>query len=667
MTDTPRFDAERMTELRRVSAVAPSPDGSWLAVAAERLDEKQVRYVSDLWRVPLGDGGDPVRLTRGDTKDGSPCFRRDGSLGFLSNRNPRAGKAEEDDDKRQQVWLLPAAGGEPQPLTDEPLGVTAFRFARDADRLIVLADVLLDVPHDQQREHAKDLADNGPSGLHYTTMPVRHWDHWRPRPAPHVIAYAADGTDRRDLTPKADDEFRDSIDGLELDVARDGTRVAIVASRPGPDRIADTYIRVIDVASGAHRDLGAVERTMHGAPVFSPDGATIACTRWPRALGRCGLIELWAFDVDGGDGRAMAPHWDVWPHPQGWTDDGTAVIATADYRGDVPVFRIDASSGEVARITATDTGGSHLNVHVVADRVVGIRHRWCHPPEPFSCALAADAGPKLLANLSGLAPGVLTEMARWEEIWVAGDGGTEIQSFIASPRAAGPHPALLWIHGGPMGQASDGWHWRWNPLICVAAGYVVALPNPRGSTGFGQDMVEGVWNNTWGGACYNDLMAVTDALEARDDVDASRVGAMGGSFGGYMANWIGANTDRFACLMSHAGLYHLEAFHGTTDYPAFMVWEFNGSTPWGQPEVFNRFSPHRGVDNWKTPTLIIHGEKDYRVPISEALLLFEALQHHGVESELLVYPDENHWILKPRNSRDWYRRVLAFADRYLKS
>jgi len=666
MTDTPRFDAERMTKLGRVSAVAPSPDGTWLAVAVERLDAKEVRYVSDLWRVSLTGRGEPDRLTRGECKDCAPCFRRDGSLGFLSNRNPRPGEAEEGDDQRQQVWLLPARGGEPRPLTDEPLGVSAFRFARDAACLIVVATVLPNVRHENQRERAQDLAKNGPSALHYRTMPIRHWDHWRPVAAPHVIAYSQDGSDRRDLTPEADAEFRDAIDGLEIDLSRDGKHVAIVASRPGPDRIHDTFVRVIDVASGQHRDVGAVERTMHNSPRFSPDGRTLACTRWPREDRRCGRIQLWAYDVDGGEGRAVAPDWDVWPMPQAWTDDGAAILATADFRGDVPVFRIDATSGDVDRITAADAGGSHGNVHVVGDRVVGIRHRWCHPPEPFACALAADAGPKLLAGLSGLSPAALTELACWEDISVAGDGGTPIQSFVASPRAPGPHPALLWIHGGPMGQHADGWHWRWNPLICVAAGYVVALPNPRGSTGFGQDLIEGIWNNTWGGACYNDLMAVADTLADRDDVDARRVGAMGGSFGGYMANWIGANTDRFVCLISHAGLFHFDAFHGATDYPSFWVWEMNAN-PWDQPEEFTRYSPHRGVANWKTPTLVIHGEKDYRVPVSEALLLFEALQHHGVESELLIYPDENHWILKPRNSRDWYRHVLEFSDRYLKN
>jgi len=239
-----------------------------------------------------------------------------------------------------------------------------------------------------------------------------------------------------------------------------------------------------------------------------------------------------------------------------------------------------------------------------------------------------------------------------------------VQSFLVRPRGAARAPLLLWIHGGPVGQNADGWHWRWNPVVMASAGYAVLLPNPRGSTGRGQAFIEGVWNNRWGAACYRDLMAVTDAVAVRPDIDGARMAAMGGSFGGYMTNWIGGHTDRFRCLVTHASVYHFSSFHGTTDEPAFFALELGG-TPYGDREAFERYSPHTGAAAWKSPTLILHGEKDYRCPVSEALLLFEALQMHGVESELLVFPDENHWILKPRNSRQWYATVEAFLSRHL--
>jgi dipeptidyl aminopeptidase/acylaminoacyl peptidase len=214
---------------------------------------------------------------------------------------------------------------------------------------------------------------------------------------------------------------------------------------------------------------------------------------------------------------------------------------------------------------------------------------------------------------------------------------------------------------------ADGWHWRWNPLLLVAQGYAVALPNPRGSTGFGQKFVQGIWGNVWGDQCYRDLMAVTDALAMRPDIDAQRVAAMGGSFGGYMVNWIGTQTDRFRCLFSHAGVVNMAAFTGVTDHPPDWYLEMGGQDPYRNAQEFDRYAPMRYIHQWRTPTLISHGEKDYRCPVGEALALFEALQYHGVPSELLVFPDENHWILKPRNIVAWYHAVLEYIGRHLKS
>jgi dipeptidyl aminopeptidase/acylaminoacyl peptidase len=239
-----------------------------------------------------------------------------------------------------------------------------------------------------------------------------------------------------------------------------------------------------------------------------------------------------------------------------------------------------------------------------------------------------------------------------------------VQFFLIRPvGATGPLPTQIWIHGGPIGMSGDSWHWRWNPLLAVAAGYAVALPNPRGSTGFGQEFIQGIWGNVWGEQCYRDLMAVADALGERPDVDESRIMAMGGSFGGYMTNWIGTQTNRFRCLVTHASIFTMAHFTGVTDHPPWWYLEMGGEDPYQDQTRFDRYAPVRHVRNWKTPTLVIHGEKDYRCPISEGLNLFEALQYHRVESELLVFPDENHWILKPRNAVDWYETILGFIAR----
>jgi len=280
--------------------------------------------------------------------------------------------------------------------------------------------------------------------------------------------------------------------------------------------------------------------------------------------------------------------------------------------------------------------------------------------------MAAERGsmPKPLARLSGFTPA--DKWAEMESFDVPSTDGAAVQSFLVKPKGAkGPLPLAFWIHGGPMGSNLDGWHWRWNPLLLVAQGYAVALPNPRGSTGFGQEFIQGIWGNVWGAQCYRDLMKVADALCARADIDAKRTMAMGGSFGGYMTNWIGTQTTRFRCLITHASVFTMAQFTGTTDHPAWWYLEMGGENPYTDPERFDRYAPVRHVTKWKTPCLVIHGEKDYRCPINEALNLFEALQYHKVPSELLVFPDENHWILKPRNVVAWYEAVLGFIGKYL--
>ena len=660
------YNVEQHIGLSRVAEVAASPCGTWLAVAVQRLDRDGAKYASDLWRVPT-DGGAAVQLTRGDCKDSAPCFRHDGALAFLSNRQPNEIKPDEEAEKRMQVWILPYAGGEPKQLTDEPLGVEGFRFAKNAPRLVLFAPVIPGVEPEKQRECAAQRDKNGPSARRFKTQPVRHWDHWlhdnADRACTHLIVCDAAGADRIDLTPEARREF--AIDPA-LDVSADGKSVVATRQTAGKDRELDSTLLLIDVEAKSSRVLGAADNVMFEAPAFSPDGRYIAAvhaTRSPKTVMRP-LTTI--FDIARSEMRQTAAQWDRWPGPACWSTDGRQLFVTADDAGDTAVFAIDAAHGNVARITSTACGGAHSNLAVLADgRIAGIRSTLLDAPECFVVEAKPESAPTALARLSGFAGA--HDWAEVERFSVPSTDGTPIHSFLIKPKgaAAARLPLLFWIHGGPIGMDQDGWHWRWNPLLMVAQGYAVALPNPRGSTGFGQAFIQGIWGNVWGDQCYRDLMAVADALAVRPDIDAARTMAMGGSFGGYMTNWIGTQTGRFKCLVTHASVATMAQFTGTTDHPAWWYLEMGGENPYEDMERFDRYAPIRYVKNWKTPVLIVHGERDYRCPINEGLNLFEALQYHGVDSELLVFPDENHWILKPRNAVAWYEAVLEFIGRHL--
>jgi dipeptidyl aminopeptidase/acylaminoacyl peptidase len=338
----------------------------------------------------------------------------------------------------------------------------------------------------------------------------------------------------------------------------------------------------------------------------------------------------------GGEVRALTQAWDRWPHAPRWTPDGTALVAPADDQGRSPLWLVDATTGEPTRLTQDD--GAYTNVEISPDGrwVYALRSSLGSPVEPVTV------------------PGTLAELTT-----TAADG-TPLRAWVALPHGAGPDqpaPMLLWIHGGPL-SSWNAWSWRWNPWLAVAQGYAVVLPDPALSTGYGIDFIRRGWGK-WGSEPFTDLMSVTDAAVARDDIDADRVAAMGGSFGGYMANWVAGHTDRFRAIVSHAGLWALDSFQGTTDLSVFWDQELT-------PEAALANSPHRFVADIRTPMLVVHGDRDYRVPVGESIRLWSDLAaHHAHEDgttdhRYLYFPDEHHWIMRPQHAIVWYETVFAF-------
>jgi dipeptidyl aminopeptidase/acylaminoacyl peptidase len=437
-----------------------------------------------------------------------------------------------------------------------------------------------------------------------------------------------------------------------------------VAERAGSQRVT---LAAIEVASGERRVLADDADHEYDSPRVSPDGTRVAVVVRRRSSPEDpGDSWLALVPLAGGPIQALTSGWDRWPHGTRWSPDGAALIVVADDNGRSPLWRVDAATGEVTRLTHDD--GAYTDIRVSPDGrwIYALRNALDSPPAPVRVPVDGTAGPEQLPGPAETLGASVRVPGRLEEVTATATDGSPLRAWLALPREAGagaPAPLLLWIHGGPLG-SWNAWSWRWNPWIAVAHGYAVLLPDPAFSTGYGYDFIKRGWG-AWGDAPYTDLMAITDAAEERPDIDAERTAAMGGSFGGYMANWVAGHTDRFAAIVTHASLWALDQMMTTTDAPFYWARELTGKR-------LEANSPHGFADAVTTPMLVIHGDKDYRVPIGEALRLWWDLLSRSKEEDgssrhkFLYYPDENHWILKPGNAKIWYATVLAFLAHHVR-
>lgn len=637
------FDPQKLIELPRQTSMAVSPCGTWAAVGQQILNKDATKYTNRLVRLSLADGSHQL-LSTGES-DRNPTFLHDGRLGFLSNRG------DDEEKKHTQVYAFPNGVGEPQALTQEPLGVQSFVAASRSNVLVCLANMLPDVAFDDQRKTMKERKDKGSSALVYDRAPVRYWDHWLPPTHTHVVVYR-DGQ-RHDLTPQAGRE----LEHTAVSVSPDGEWVTWLVRRLGPDRNHDSALVLHHLKTGEQTLLFDEPHLSVGSVCWAEDSQRFAFLQHRRERGVHGADELCLYHVGLQSVEPLHTGVEHWLSPVAWLDP-TRLVLSGEADTSVAVFVFDTHNHALTRITTAAAGGAHRSLVVHDQTLYGLRSRITHPPEPFRCPLTPETTPELIASLSGFE---LPEGIQIDDHRVTSTDGQPIQYFTVRADTPTQGKALMWIHGGPVGQWGDDWHWRWNPIVGALRGHLMVLPNPRGSTGFGQWFVEGIFGNTWGAQCFEDLTAVADEVCARSDVDPAQFSAMGGSFGGYMTNWIGTQTDRFRRLITHAGLFDLAMFHGVTDMPAWWAHAFN-IEPYAERQAFGTYSPVQHVRRWKTPTLIIHGDLDYRVPVGEALTLFDALQHQGVESRLLIFPDENHWILKPQNIVAWYEEVFRFLE-----
>ncbi len=704
----------RLTELRL------SPDGRWLAAAVQARSRDGKKFISSIWRIdPSPGAAGPARLTRSAEGETSPEFLPDGSLLFLSARPDQAGppqatraagragpgspaqagrrpgapgegdrepqddpglpsaevpsrgsRGQSDDDADADLaalWLLPARGGEPHRVAAPAGGISRAAASAASASVALTVSVLPGAAGDQQdaaRRAAREQA--GVTAILHESGPVRYWDHDLGPDQPRLFAaQISPGTgeaapaELRELTP---DPGR-ALDEQSFDVAPDGS-VAVTGWSRWDERGERTdEIAVIELATAQRRVLLSEPGYDFSAPHISPDGCLVACIRDGHdRYDRPGDVTLVVAALDGAsEPRELLDGLDRRPATVAWAPDSAAVYFTADDRGRRPVFRADLATGQIARLTADDGAYDSLCPAPDGRYLYAIRAAVNEPPAPVRLDTAtAGQPPERLAS-----PGVPLELpGRLTEIETCAADGATVRAWLVLPENASAQakaPLLLWAHGGPLSSWNT-WSWRWNPWLMAAQGYAVLLPDPALSTGYGHGFIAR-GHGQWGGQPYRDLMAITEAAVARPDIDEARTAMMGGSYGGYMANWIAGHTDRFHAIVSHASLWALDQMFGTTDLPT--AWRRIFGDPAARPDRYLADSPHLHVGEIGTPMLIIHGDRDYRVPVGEALRLWWDLQARAKDAKFLYFPDENHWVLTPGNVIAWYQTVLAFLAQHV--
>jgi len=668
---TPFHDLDAFVALPRMSGLAMSPDGSQLVLAVSTPDAKSHRYQSALWRIDPAGIRPAVRLTRGATGESSAAFTNAGDLLFTSKREDSEDPGSESE--AAPLWLLPAGLGEARVLASRAGGFAGVLAATEAPVVVVPAPVLVgsaDLAADDSARKKRKEADI--SAILHDRYPVRFWDHDLGPDWPHLLAAdltaggnaATDGRLRfRDLTPAPGGALVEQ----GADLSPDGRFLVTGWHRPlgAGDQISEVVL--IDVASGDRRVLRADADADLFAPKMSPDGTKIAYLRERRATPRTApSVTVQVVDVQGGALTEPAAGWDRWPGAITWHADGSGLFLTADQDGRGPVFAVQLAGGPVRQLTSDDATYTDVTAAPDGSALYAIRTSYAAPSHPVRIPLSGEAAgvavPLPAPTASPQLPGTLVEVRS------AAADGVPVRGWLALPDDADanhPAPLLLWIHGGPL-NSWNSWSWRWTPWLLVAAGYAVLLPDPALSTGYGQEFIQRGWGS-WGGAPFTDLMAITDEVEQRPDVDGSRTAAMGGSFGGYMANWVAGHTDRFRAVVTHASLWSLEEFGVTTD----------GANYWGREmsaEMVAMYSPHRFVSQINTPMLVVHGDNDYRVPIGQGIRLwYDLLSRSGLPADergdtphrFLYFPTENHWVLTPGHAKIWYQVVLGFLAQHV--
>jgi dipeptidyl aminopeptidase/acylaminoacyl peptidase len=657
---------EDMGTMKRIAAPALSPDGKWVAYTLTTPDVKANKSSSDVW-ISSVDGKVHRQLTTNTAADRNPVWSPDGSqIAFESSRSGE-----------NQIWLISVSGGEPRQFTTLATGASQAVWSPDGSQLAYVSEVFpeyssLSFKESDAKNKARleELESGKIKAQTFTRLLYRHWDSWVEGKRQHIFLQPLASGEPRDLTPGDRDAVPSSSTfsaGTDFAFSPDGKEIAYTAT-PLPIREeawnTNHDIYTIALAGGTPRQI-TTNPAADGYPRYSPDGKYIAYRAQERPGFEGDRWQLMVFDRKTGVVKSLTSSFDAAVGTPVWAPDSRKLYFDAEERARTPIFSVSIAGNDVRKVV--DGKSNHdISIDAKGSFLVFGRVGVTRPVEIFT----AGVDGKGLRPVTGVNDAVFANlvMPEPEDISWTGAGGTRVQGWLHKPPMFDPakkYPLILMIHGGPQGAWADGWSYRWNPVLWAAQGYVVLAPNPRGSTGFGQKFTDEI-SGDWGGKVYIDLMNGLDTVSSFPYIDSTRRAAAGASFGGYMVNWLlGHAGEKFRAFVTHDGVYNFESMYGSTDEVWFDEWDHSGA-PWEKPESYRHFSPHVYAKNFRTPTLVIHGALDYRIPYTEAMQLFTALQRQNVPSKFLYFPDENHWVLKPGNSELWHRTVFGWLAEYLR-
>lgn len=658
---TTPFSVQQLVMLERASGAQLSPDERYVAYQLRQTDLAANKGVNGIWLLDLSDKDPaPRRVTAAGSESNTPRWGHDGALYFLSTRSGS-----------QQVWRLDLAGGEAQPVTALPLDVGAFAVSPDGAQLALGLEIFPDCGNnlDCTATRLEKQAASKAKGQLYDKLFVRHWDTWKngTRSQLFVAPLTAGSAGAPRLVAPFDGDVPTKPFGGDEDFTftADGTALIFVGRLAGKTEAWSTNTDLWRVpANGSAKPVRLTDSPGYDVgPVISPDGRTLAWRSMRRAGFEADRFRIMIRELPDGAPRELAASWDRSAASLAFAADGRALLALAEDVGQQKIFEIPLAGGAPKAIT----GEGSVESFTVGRHVLAYALDTLGAPAQVFTADAHGRKPQQRTHHNDALMKSLA-LGAYEQFEFKGANDETVHGYVMKPANYAPgkkYPVAFLIHGGPQGSFGNHWHYRWNPQTYAGQGFASVFIDFHGSSGYGQAFTDSI-SNDWGGKPLVDLQkGWAAALAKYDFLDGSRACALGASYGGYMVNWIAGNwADGFKCLVSHDGVFDQRMMGYSTEELWFTEWE-NGGTPFEHPEGFETFNPVNHVAKWKTPMLVVQGGLDYRIPDTQGLAAFTALQRRGIESQFLYFPNENHWVLKPQNSVQWHDTVNAWLHRWL--